>query len=93
MDRPIIFSGPMIRALLEGRKTMTRRVLKPQPNIMNGNHPLYDGFGSYSVDGGWKLLPYAPGDRLWCREAHKIIDRHCDYRAPFRPQNGQAPTS
>lgn len=68
-DRPIIFSAPMVRALLDGRKSMTRRILKPQPKMLNGGFPLNNGRGSYSTDAGWTRYSYSVGDRLWCREA------------------------
>lgn len=71
-DRPILFSGPMVRAILDGRKTQTRRVLNPQPNILNGGLPMNNGRGSYSTKAGWKRYPFAVGDRLWVRETHAI---------------------
>ena len=77
IERPILFSGPMVRAILEGRKTQTRRVVKYRV-FHNPPHALdfhndSRWVGACHENGrsgnGLKLCPYGqPGDRLWVRE-------------------------
>lgn len=72
-EKPILFSGEMVRAILDGRKVMTRRVMKPQPNLADGkwrfNGRTWEKHLGYPIGHDVPLSPYGrPGDLLWVRE-------------------------
>jgi len=71
-ERPILFSGPMVRAILEGRKTQTRRVVKPQSAILTDEMARVLGVQPPAQQNAPVIsCPYGvPGDRLWVRETY-----------------------
>lgn len=85
-ERPILFSGPMVLEILAGRKTQTRRPVKPPPgpaSLSPFHHSIEvatgrqvwgfrDGTGQATEDD--RICPYgAPGDRLWVRETWQQV--------------------
>ncbi len=100
-ERPILFSGPMVRAILAGQKKQTRRIMKPQPtgkqrvveglaHVTVGMDPREDGHTFYLADGvspGTKVHCKfgRPFDRLWVRETFSNYDRICYAATEGRP--------
>ena len=86
-EHPILFSTPMVRAILAGQKTVTRRVIR---GVSPGaDRPLaMCGAVSFSDTGRWITCPYgAPGDRLWVRETWRYeSDGVAMYRADVRDE-------
>src|SRR5688572_16576587 len=91
-ERPIIFSGGMVRAILERGKVQTRRVIKPQPPESWMRNEVTD-WSQYYKRGRFGLKKYLwimhptenkeivcpygkPGDRLWVRESWYCAGEH-----------------
>lgn len=98
-ERPILFNGPMVRATLEGRKTVTRRPVKATKAHDDGFMMLdhgkdwwpYNAFGDFASDHEGMEYPIACpygklGDRLWVRETCFIND----YREASVPEQERA---
>ena len=98
-ERPILFSGEMVRAILDGRKTQTRRVVTQRMNPHdflggigdNKNDPYNYGFENPDCLGHFITLPeqrcpYGKiGDQIWVRETfHRPTDQVTIYRANWR---------
>lgn len=93
-SRPILFSGEMVRAILDGKKTVTRRLVtvrhrQAQPRLLYWTDE-YGALKAHYEDGTRReaslvLRPYGvPGDTLWVREtwratvAHSCAQDTCD---------------
>lgn len=89
-ERPILFSGPMVRAVLEGKKTQTRRVVKPQPEgecyLVSGARGL--GLAPHDKEQQIAFCPYGiPGDRLWVRETWQTSRQYDDAKPSEIPED------
>jgi hypothetical protein len=96
-ERPILFSAPMVRAILDGSKTQTRRVVKGADYFAVGwpckfGDPCNDAHCLYSHADGKHLTvmrsPYGqPGDRVWVRETWAQVGSvdpgYLTYRATY----------
>lgn len=89
--KPILFNTTMVQAILEGRKTVTRRVMKPQPKGQPYRMKYSSCWPGYFADSGSDGVfrpPYNPGDVLYVRETFVQVAAHIYwYKADSPVQN------
>ena len=101
-ERGMIFNGEMVRAILDGRKTQTRRIMAPQPadDIERCIFPNPEAIG-------WKsslrhkhgsttahFCPYGkPGDRIWVRETWGVVSHELDEDGRIQPWTPDRPAT
>ena len=90
-ERPIIFSGPMVRAILDRRKTQTRRIIKRRKKVCGNwftSEPS-DFADEEMIREGWPCPYGVPGDRLWVRETWRLrFDLDYDYSVEYKAEPG-----
>ncbi len=96
VSRPILFSGPMVRALLDGRKTQTRRALKhqpidilPMPNAPGREWVILEQKAPEPKGKVVRCRFGKPGDLLWVRETWGVVDDKY-HRIAYRADDGTA---
>jgi hypothetical protein len=83
LNRPILFSTPMVQAILEGRKTQTRRVIKDKVFQSFVDAGFTDGFILHPENNIIDRCPYGkPGDTLWVRETWQLLPSGFDEIPP-----------
>ena len=93
-ERPILFSGPMVRVILDGRKTMTRRVVRLRAGEIaheGGDGSLHAVENTTWGDCIERVIqcPYGvPGDMLWVRETWQQVFPECDGPVEYRADYG-----
>jgi hypothetical protein len=92
-ELPILFSTEMVRAILDGRKTMTRRIVKPHivdRFVLDSDGKLLGSYKEGDVDSYPTIddAPYQPGDKLYVRETWaREGSNEQDEKHPFRDEN------